>query len=111
VLVLSEAVLVIVIDVSIIRCAGLSDAIEFHRHPSQHCDHPMQHRFPRSIILDLNAFCRHQYVLDRGTLQGRTACDVEKSSTIFEAAFSVALGDVSWDRLCSTKPLIARVTM
>jgi hypothetical protein len=104
VLVLSEAVLVIVIDVSIIRCAGLSDAIESHRHPSQH-------RFHRSIILDLNAFCRHQYVLDRGTLQGRTACDVEKSSTIFEAAFSVALGDVSWDRLCSTKPLIARVTM
>jgi hypothetical protein len=36
VLVLSEAVLVIVIDVSMVRRAGFGDTIEFHRHSSRH---------------------------------------------------------------------------
>jgi hypothetical protein len=40
VLVLSTAVLVIVIDVSIIRRNRLGDTIEFHRHPSQHRHDP-----------------------------------------------------------------------
>jgi hypothetical protein len=71
----------------------------------------MQHRFHRSIILNLDAFRCHQYILNRGTLQSRTASDVEKSSTILEAAFSVSLGDVWWNRLGSTKPLIASMSM
>jgi hypothetical protein len=38
VLVLSEAVLVIAIDLSIILCARLANTIEFHRPSSQHRD-------------------------------------------------------------------------
>ena len=40
VLVLSEAVFVIVIDVSMNLRAGLRDTIEFHRHSGQHRDDP-----------------------------------------------------------------------
>jgi hypothetical protein len=94
VLVLSAAVLVIVIDVSIIRCNRLGDTIEFHRHPSQHRHDPVEHRFHRSIILNLDAFGRQQYILNRSTLQGRTSCNVQKSSTIFEATLAVALGRI-----------------
>ena len=42
VLVLSAAVLVI--DLRIILLTGLGDTIEFHRHPSQHCDDPRHDR-------------------------------------------------------------------
>ena len=111
VLVLSAAVLVIVIDLSIIRCARLGHTSEFRRHPSQHRHDPVQHRFHRIIILNLDAFGRHQYILNRGTLQNRTACNVQKSSTIFEATFTVALGNVQWDRLRSVQPLIASMSI
>jgi len=111
VLVLSAAVLVIVIDLRIIRYARLGHTIEFQRHPSQHRHDSLQHRFHRSIILNLDAFGRHQYILNRGTLQRRTASDVQKSSTIFEAPFTVALGNVKWDRLGSAKPLIASMSI
>jgi hypothetical protein len=70
VLVLSAAVLVIVIDPSIIRRALLGDTIESHRHPSQHRHDPVQHRFNRSIILQLDAFGPHLNILNCGTLQG-----------------------------------------
>ncbi len=93
-LVLSLAVLVIVIDLRIIGCARLGDTIEFHRHPSQHRRDPVQHRFHRSIILNVDAFGRQQYILNRSTLQGRTSCNVQKSITIFKAAFTVALGGI-----------------
>jgi hypothetical protein len=69
VLVLSAAVLVIVIDLSIIRRALLGDTIEFHRHPSQHRHDPVQHHFHLSIILNLDAFGPHQNILNCGTLQ------------------------------------------
>ncbi len=118
VLVLSAAVLVIVIDLGIIRCTQLGHTIEFHRHPSQHRHspvqhrhNPVQHRFHRGIILNLDAFGRHQYILNRGTLQGRTSCNVQKSSAIFEATFTVAFGNVKWDRLGSAKPLIASMSI
>ena len=66
-LVLSEAVLALVIDVSMVLRAGFGDTIEFHRHPSQHRDDPMQHRFHRSIILNRDSVCGHQHVLDSST--------------------------------------------
>jgi hypothetical protein len=69
VLVLSAAVLVIVIDLSIIRRAPLGDIIESHRHPSQHYHDPVQHRFYFSIILNLDAFGPHLNILNYGTLQ------------------------------------------
>jgi hypothetical protein len=111
VLVLSAAELVIAIDRSIIRCARPGHTIALHRHSSQRRHDPVQHRFHRSIILNLDAFGRHQYVLNRGTLQGRTACYVQKSSTIFEATFTVTLGNVQWDRLGSAQPLIASMSI
>lgn len=58
----------------------------------------MQHRFHRSIILHLDASGRHQHILNCGTLQSRTASDVQKSSATFEAAYAVALGNIQWDR-------------
>ena len=67
-LVLSAAVLVIVIDLSIIRRALLGDTIELHRHPNQHRHHPVQHRFHRSVILKLDAFGPHLNILNYGTL-------------------------------------------
>ena len=109
VLVLSAAVLVI--DLRIILLIGLGDTIEFHRHPSQHCDDPLQNRFHRRIILNRDAFSCHQHVLNGGTFQRGTTSNVEKSSTILEAAFTVALGDVEWDRLGSPEPLIASMSM
>jgi hypothetical protein len=87
-------VLVIVIDRSIIRCNQLGDTIEFHRHPSQHRDDPVQHRLHRNIILDLDAPRRHQHILNCGTLQHGAASNVQKSSKIFKAAFTVAIGNV-----------------
>lgn len=53
---LSSAVLVIVIALSILRCARRTYAIELHRHPRQHRHDPMQHRFHRSIIPIVDAF-------------------------------------------------------
>jgi hypothetical protein len=69
VLVLSAAVLVIVIDLSIIRRALHSDIIESHRHPSQHRHDPVQHHFYLSIILNLDAFGPRLNILNCGTLQ------------------------------------------
>jgi hypothetical protein len=60
--VLSVAVLVIVIDLSFILCARLCNT-------SEYCCHASQHRFHRSIILNLDAYGRHQYILNCGTLQ------------------------------------------
>jgi hypothetical protein len=45
VLVLSEAVLVIVIDLNSIRSVRLGDIIESHRHPSQHRHDPVHRRY------------------------------------------------------------------
>ncbi len=55
VLVLSEAVLVLVIDVRIVLHTRIGDTIEFHCLPSHHREDPTQHRFHRSIILPLAA--------------------------------------------------------
>ena len=46
VLVLSEAVLVLVIDVSML----LRDTIEFHRHPGQHRDDPIEYPIHRGSL-------------------------------------------------------------
>jgi hypothetical protein len=67
--VLSAAVLVIVIDLSIIRRALLGDTLELLRHPSQHRHDPVLHRFHRSVILNLDAFGPHLNILNCGTLQ------------------------------------------
>jgi len=69
-IVLSEAVLVIVIDGSRLLPAGLCNTSEFHRHASQHRDDPMQHRFHRITILNPDALCGQQYIWDGGTLRG-----------------------------------------
>ncbi len=75
VLVLSVAVLVIVIDLSIVLRAWLGNTIEFHRHPSQHRHDPVPHRFHRSIILHCDAFRRHEHILRRHTPeQNREQC-------------------------------------
>jgi hypothetical protein len=66
--VLSAAVLVIVIDLSIIRRALLADTIELHSHPCQQRHDPVQHRFHRSVILKLDAFGPHLNILNYGTL-------------------------------------------
>ena len=68
-LVLSKAVLVIVIDVSMTLRAGLRDTIEFHRHSGQHRDDPIAHPFHRGVVLNVDPVGPQQHVLDGGTLQ------------------------------------------
>ena len=69
VLVLSKAVLVIVIDVSMNLRAGLRGTIEFHRHSGQHRDDPIEHPFHRGIVLNFDSVGPQQHALDGGTRQ------------------------------------------
>jgi len=105
VLVLSYAVLVLVLD------RWLGDRTRSRNQPRQHRHDPLEHSFQFAIAIIVECVGCRQHVLDRSTFECRTAGNIEKATTIFEAAFAVAFCDVQWDLLRSTEPLIASVAM
>ena len=63
------------------------------------------------ISVIVNPIGHNKQVLDCNKFQPRTSIDVKKSIAIFEAPLAVSRSNVQWNRLGSTKPLVANVKM
>ncbi len=59
----------------------------------------------------IDSIGRSKNILNRGAFQGRTTSHIEKTISIFETSLPVTLGNIQRNRLCRSKPLVARMMM
>jgi Putative transposase len=103
VLVLSIAVLVLVLDRSLRYRFSLLDQ------PSQHRHDPFQIGFANPIQFGIYRLERNEHIVNCSAFQSRTTSDLEKSILVFQALLPITLGNVEWNRLGRSQPLITSV--
>lgn len=101
VLVLSIAVLVLVLDpIFGYRFCWLNL-------PSEHRDDSLQVRFFAKVGFLVHGVTNRQDIMNRSTLQGRTASYLKEPIFVFKALLAVSFCDIQRNGLRSTQPLLA----
>lgn len=59
----------------------------------------------------VNRIADTQYIVNRSAFQCRSASNLKKPVFIFKALLAITFRDVQWNRLRSTKPLIASMSI
>jgi hypothetical protein len=103
VLVLSETVLVLVLDRS------LGNRISSLDQPSQHPNDPFQVSLANPIQFGIDRLERNEYIVNSSVFQSRTSCEVKKPILVFQALLPITLGKIERNRLGRSQPLISSV--
>lgn len=72
---------------------------------AQHCRHSIQPNLPLPTLMLVQTLAHDQDILNHGTLQDRTAGNLEISSSIRLSGLAISFGDIQRNRLACPQPL------